>query len=101
MITLLNLMMLFNSHQRVVIATGTLLVSKGRWRWVAVVHALLTIFAVVATGNHFWLDGVVSVAIMFVIMGVQKVARLLWARWFADDAERSAASVTAPASVNA
>ena len=85
----------------VLIATGTLLVSKGRWRWVAVVHALLTIFAVVATGNHFWLDGVVSVAIMFVIMGVQKVARLLWARWFAPDAERSAASVTAPASVNA
>ena len=86
----------------VLIATGTLVVSRGRWRWIAVLHASLTIFAVVATGNHFWLDGVVSVAIMFVIMGMQKVGRLWWKRTRSTGAAGgSSAPSPAPASVNA
>jgi len=39
-----------------------------RWvRWLGLVHALLTMWVVVVTGNHYWLDGVVAIAILVVI----------------------------------
>jgi hypothetical protein len=39
-------------------------VSPSRWRYVAVLHTALTAFVVVVTGNHFWLDGIVAVALL-------------------------------------
>jgi hypothetical protein len=38
--------------------------SASRWRWLAVVHAVVTSLVVVVTANHFWLDGVVAVALL-------------------------------------
>jgi hypothetical protein len=40
--------------------------STSRWRWVFALHAPITIFVVLATGNHWWLDGVVAVAVLVV-----------------------------------
>jgi hypothetical protein len=39
-------------------------VSTSRWRYLGVAHAALTVFVVVATGNHWWLDGVVAVVLL-------------------------------------
>lgn len=39
-------------------------VGTSRWRYLGVAHAALTVFVVVATGNHWWLDGVVAVAVL-------------------------------------
>lgn len=39
-------------------------VSRSWWRLLAVAHMVLTVFVVVATGNHWWLDGVVGVAVL-------------------------------------
>ena len=39
-------------------------VSPSRWRVVGPIHAVLMTLVVVATGNHFWLDGIVAVAIL-------------------------------------
>jgi hypothetical protein len=39
-----------------------LLVSTA-WRWLGPAHFAATLLVVVATGNHYWLDGVVGVAI--------------------------------------
>jgi hypothetical protein len=39
----------------VAVAVGT-----SRWRWVVIAHPVLTVVAVVATANHWWLDGVVA-----------------------------------------
>ena len=36
----------------------------GRWRYLGVAHAVITIFVVVATGNHWWLDGIVGVTVL-------------------------------------
>ena len=36
-------------------------IGGSRWRYLAVAHAALTTFVVVATGNHWWLDGIVAV----------------------------------------
>jgi hypothetical protein len=37
-----------------------LLFSTSRWRGLIIAHPVLTILAVVATGNHWWFDGIVA-----------------------------------------
>jgi hypothetical protein len=39
-------------------------IGTGRWRIVGPLHAILTVFVVVATGNHWWLDGIVAMTIL-------------------------------------
>lgn len=39
-------------------------ISPSRWRYIGPVHACLTVLVVVVTGNHWWLDGIVSVLIL-------------------------------------
>ena len=39
-------------------------IGNGRWRYIGPLHTVLTVFFVVATGNHFWLDGIVAAAIL-------------------------------------
>jgi hypothetical protein len=39
-------------------------VSTSRWRYIAVVHTALTVFVVVATANHWWLDGIVATTVL-------------------------------------
>jgi len=48
----------------VVVGWYAVRISPSKWRWIAVVHAALTIFIVMATGNHWWLDGIVAVALL-------------------------------------
>ncbi|HWC36810.1 MAG TPA: phosphatase PAP2 family protein [Mycobacteriales bacterium] len=65
----------------VLISIAVVKCSPSRWRWLAVLHAVVTSFVVVVTGNHYWLDGIVAVALLvpayFVAVGVQRVAELL------------------------
>ncbi|MDQ1598813.1 MAG: hypothetical protein QOD68_287, partial [Actinomycetota bacterium] len=46
-------------------------VSPWRWGWVGVAHLVVTSFVVVATANHYWLDGLVAMAILAVALGLQ------------------------------
>lgn len=39
-------------------------ISPSRWRYVAPFHAALMNWIVIVTGNHFWLDGIVAVALL-------------------------------------
>jgi len=39
-------------------------VSTSRWRYLGAAHAVITIFVVVATGNHWWMDGIVAVGVL-------------------------------------
>lgn len=50
-----------------------------RWGWVFITHFVLVSYVVVATANHWWLDGIVGLGIMAVVMA------LLWPvhRWLA------------------
>ncbi len=38
--------------------------STSRWRWAFVAHPVLTVYVVVVTGNHFWADCIVALAIL-------------------------------------
>jgi hypothetical protein len=59
----------------VLIAVVVVRISPSPWRWWVVLHAAITIFVVAATANHFWLDGVVAIALLALSMGVQSAAR--------------------------
>jgi hypothetical protein len=42
------------------VGLGVLLFSTSRWRGLIIAHPVLTVLAVVATGNHWWFDGIVA-----------------------------------------
>ncbi|WP_235833768.1 phosphatase PAP2 family protein [Aeromicrobium chenweiae] len=47
-----------------VVALGTFAMTTSPWRWLVVLHLPVTVFVVAATGHHWWLDGIVAVALM-------------------------------------
>jgi hypothetical protein len=53
-------------------------VSPSRWRWIGPIHATLTILIVVITGNHYWLDGIVAVALLIVCAWGAATVRSVW-----------------------
>lgn len=62
----------------VVIGYYTWRVSPSRWRWIAPVHAVVMALVVVVTGNHWWLDGVVAVAVLVICAWAVTGVRALW-----------------------
>ncbi|HZQ57368.1 MAG TPA: phosphatase PAP2 family protein [Acidimicrobiales bacterium] len=64
----------------VFIAVAVILVSPSRWRWLVLAHPALTALAVVATANHWWLDGIVAGALLPIAMGVEAGVAAGWAR---------------------
>ena len=60
----------------VIIAVAAVSVSKSRWRWLALLHPALTVIAITATANHWWLDGVVAVMIMVAAIGLDQAAQI-------------------------
>ncbi|ROO84698.1 PAP2 superfamily protein [Actinocorallia herbida] len=47
-----------------VVAIGLIAVGRSRWRWLWLAHPLLTVFVVVATANHYWLDGIIVTVLL-------------------------------------
>ncbi|MEU8336467.1 phosphatase PAP2 family protein [Micromonospora tulbaghiae] len=52
------------------IALALMAVTAGRLRWLWLLHPLVTALVVVVTGNHYWLDGAVAVALLVAILAV-------------------------------
>ena len=46
--------------------------ARGGWRAVGAVHLVLTVLVVVGTANHWWLDGIVAVAIVLAVLAAQR-----------------------------
>jgi membrane-associated phospholipid phosphatase len=46
------------------VAIAVILCLRTRWRWLAPLYALAILIVVVVTGNHYWLDGVVGLALL-------------------------------------
>ncbi len=60
------------------VAWAVLTASPSRYRWWVLLHPLITVFVVVATGNHFWLDGIVAAALLVAsVVIVQGFERLV------------------------
>lgn len=50
-----------------ILAAFAVAVSTSRWRWLLVAHFVATFVVVVATANHWWLDGVVGLLIAWMV----------------------------------
>ncbi|MFI0443835.1 phosphatase PAP2 family protein [Actinomadura sp. 6N118] len=50
------------------VSLAVLRVSSSRWRWLIAMHAPITVFVVVITANHYWLDGLVAAALLAAAM---------------------------------
>lgn len=48
-----------------VVACGIFMTTTSKWRWLFVMHLPLTMFVVAATGHHWWLDGIVAIALLW------------------------------------
>lgn len=48
----------------VIVAAAIVAVSTSRWRWLAVLHPVITLYVVVVTANHYWLDAVAAVVLL-------------------------------------
>jgi hypothetical protein len=58
-----------------VVAFGALAASTSRWRWIGMVHLVLTMLVISATGHHWWLDGIVALALLWVSLRLDTVGR--------------------------
>jgi hypothetical protein len=62
-----------------VVAGAVLWASTSRWRLLILLHPLLTLYVVTATGNHWWFDSLASALLLAIVIAGQ----LLWYRWHA------------------
>jgi hypothetical protein len=59
------------------IAWGVIKVSSSPWRWLILLHPVLTTVVTVVTANHFWLDGLVGVILIVPAAYAARLGRLL------------------------
>jgi hypothetical protein len=52
------------------VSFGIIGASTSKWRWLFVAHFVFTMFAVSATGNHWWLDGIAAVALLGIALSL-------------------------------
>jgi hypothetical protein len=62
-----------------VVSLGIVTASTSRWRWLFLAHLILTMLAVSATGNHWWLDGIVAIVLLLIALAIDDGARRLLA----------------------
>ena len=68
-----------------VVSFGIVAVSTSRWRWLFLLHLVLTMIVVSATGNHWWLDGIVAILLLLIAIAVDAGARRIVAPSMASD----------------
>ncbi|MGI8662969.1 MAG: phosphatase PAP2 family protein [Acidimicrobiales bacterium] len=56
-------------------------IGSSRWRWVVLLHPILTVVAVTATANHWYGDGIVAGAILVVALAIVAAADRIAACW--------------------
>ena len=54
-----------------IIAVSVIAVSRSRWRHLALAHLAITFFAVVATANHWWLDGFAAWGVLAMAFAIE------------------------------
>lgn len=64
-----------------VVSFGIIKVSTSRWRWLFLSHLGLTLLVVSATGNHWWLDGIVAIILLLIAFATDDGARRIIAIW--------------------
>jgi hypothetical protein len=55
----------------VLVAWAVVTRGTSRCRWLILLHPAVTVFVVVATGNHFWADGIVAASVVALVLAAQ------------------------------
>lgn len=63
-----------------IVSFGIVAASTRRWRWLALAHVALTLVVVSATGHHWWLDGVVALALLVIALWLDRLGRHVLSR---------------------
>ena len=58
-----------------VVSFGIIGASTSKWRWVFALQVVLTMLAVSASGNHWWLDGVVAIGLLGIALAIDTFVR--------------------------
>jgi PAP2 superfamily protein len=58
-----------------VVSFGIIGASTSKWRWVFALQVILTMLAVSASGNHWWLDGIVAIALLGIALAIDTFVR--------------------------
>jgi PAP2 superfamily len=61
------------------VAVVVIVAARSRWRWLVVGHPIATVFAVVATSNHWWADGIVAAVLLALAVALDSGVRRLLA----------------------
>jgi hypothetical protein len=65
----------------VLVAAGLIATTRGRLRWLWLLHPTVTAIVVVGTANHYWLDGIVSCLILLLVsFGLWRLPPTNWRR---------------------
>ena len=54
----------------VLVAIGVIWMGRSRWRWLALVHPMLTTIVIVMTANHYWTDAIVASLLVATFWGL-------------------------------
>ncbi|MEU7303302.1 phosphatase PAP2 family protein [Streptomyces sp. NPDC007206] len=52
------------------VAVGLIAAMRSRWRWLWLLHPLVTLLVIVGTANHYWLDAIIATAMLGVTLAV-------------------------------
>ncbi|MEO5973994.1 MAG: phosphatase PAP2 family protein [Ilumatobacteraceae bacterium] len=58
-----------------VVSFGIVAAGTSRWRWLFLVHLVMTTLAVTATGNHWWLDSIAAIILLGVALLIDSLGR--------------------------
>ncbi|MDF3302119.1 phosphatase PAP2 family protein [Streptomyces tropicalis] len=57
------------------VAIGLIAATRSRFRWLWLLHPLLTLLVIVGTANHYWLDSLVAAALLALALAVVPMPR--------------------------
>ncbi|MGI3228926.1 phosphatase PAP2 family protein [Streptomyces sp. GTA36] len=57
------------------VAIGLIAATRSRWRWLWLLHPLVTLLVIVGTANHYWLDAIVAASLLGIALAVIRAPR--------------------------
>ncbi len=61
------------------VGIAVVVISTSKWRWLVLLHPILTILSVTITANHWWLDGIVAGLVLAIAYAVARAASAVFA----------------------
>lgn len=62
-----------------IVSFGAVAASTSRWRWLALLHVIITMIVVAGTGHHWWADGLIIAPLLAASLAIDHYGRKLLA----------------------